>query len=71
MVPESVACFICREYQLPAIVRTLSDGRQLGLCIVCVDSAEHIQLFTAAYLAERRASTLAEDFVRWLTPYPE
>ena len=71
MVPECAACFICQEYQLLAIARTLSDGRRLGLCITCVDSAEHIQLFTAAYQAERRASALAEGFARWLAPSPD
>lgn len=66
-MPEGTACFICSEYQTLAITRTLTDGRQIGLCIACVDSAEHAQTFTVAYLAERRATAMAEDFARWIT----
>jgi hypothetical protein len=67
-MPEGTACFICGEYQTLAISRTLSDGRRIGLCLNCIDSAEHVQTFTGAYLAERRANAMAEGFARWLTP---
>lgn len=68
---EDIACFICDEYYTLAISRTLSDGRQIGLCLRCIDSAEHVQTFTAAYLDERRATTMVQSFVRWLTAGPD
>lgn len=70
-MPESTVCFICGEDHTLVLVKILSDGRQLGLCLRCVDSTAHIQLFTAAYLAERRATAIAERFVRWLTAGPD
>ena len=60
------ACFACEERRPVATRATLGDGRTLHLCQRCLQDRECRTQFVAAYLAHRRASTLAEGYARQL-----